>query len=371
MSKKVFRESSWSLMVGAALLACAPSGGEGGLGDERGARDSGPSFGNEPSLDGGEDSPYLGDAACAAVAEEANETPLSLYVMFDKSKSMEQNKWPAAKAGLRAFVEDPDSAGINIGLKFFPERPGPGKAACRSEPYMVPDVDFGLLPAHAGAIMAHVESEYPDGSGTPVYPALGGAVRKSMDLAKNAKDENRAASFAILLITDGAPEAEPRECPGVDPLSFEASAQQARLGLDHGIRTFVVGLPGVDLDFANLVAEAGGTEQAIFVKSNDASQFHKALAEVRGQALPCEYDIPQQVRSGNIGITQVNIVWTPSDGRAPEIIPQTQDCAQGGWHYDNAQKPEKILLCPSTCQIIKDDLSAKIDIELGCATIAR
>lgn len=369
---------NWSLgkaryfIFGAIMAACAPSGGELRSGGGGGNKDAHVPFEDDFELDAGGDSPFLGDSACAAVSEQANETPLSLYVMFDRSNSMAAGKWESATAGLKAFLKDPKSDGITIGLKFFP-RAG-STELCSSAYYMTPDVDFGLLPAHMGPLVDRIDNETPSGFGTPIYPALGGALRRAMALAKEAKDEKRAASFAVLLVTDGAPEPEPRTCSNVDVLQPEASAELARQGADHDppVRTFVVGLPGVNQDFANLVAHAGGTEKALFVNPNDVErQFQKALADVRGKALPCEFAIPEKVLRGDVAISQVNVVWTHGGSNDPETIPQTKDCAEGGWQYDDPTKPSKILLCPSTCAAIKDDLQAKIDIELGCATIVR
>lgn len=358
--------ANWSLgkigfvLFGALIAACAPSGGEGGVGG--GKRDAQVGFEDDFELDSGSDSPFLGDAACAAVTEEANETPLSLYVMLDKSMSME-TRWDRAMSGLKAFLNDSKSGGINIALGFFP-RP-PGAEECNSEYYLAPAVDFGLLPGHASKLVAAIDAERPDGRSTPVFPALGGAIRKAMALAQTAKDEKRAASAAVLLVTDGEPEGQCKD-------DHDAIAAHAKNGLAKDVRTFVVGLPGVNRDFANLIASAGGTEKAIVIESNDVEgQFQKALADVRGQALPCEYALPDQVLRGDIAIGQVNVVWTHGGSKDTETIPKTSDCSQGGWQYDDPAKPSTILLCPSTCAAIKDDLQAKIDIELGCATIVR
>ena len=60
------------------------------------------------------------DAACGAVRVQAQTFPLNLYVMLDKSASMDGPKWNAAKAGLAAFVNDARSSGIRVAINFFP-----------------------------------------------------------------------------------------------------------------------------------------------------------------------------------------------------------------------------------------------------------
>lgn len=360
--------NAWSLgpvLLLALATSCAPAKSEGYTSGKDGGGAL-PGFEDEfqDDFDAGADSPFLGDAACAAVSEQANETPLSLYVMIDKSNSMEP-RWSRAMAGLKAFLNDADSAGVNVALTFFPRPPSQDHAECSSDLYMRPTVDFGMLPGNASALVAAIDAESPNGRSTPILPALGGAIRQSMILSDRAKEEGRPASFAVLLVTDGEPE-------GVCEKDPEKIAVHARNGLAKGIKTFVVGLPPVNAAFAHGVAEAGGTEEAIIIKANDVEgPFQKALAEVRGQALPCEFLLPEKVQDGSISISQVNVVWTPSSTKTPETIPQTGDCSQGGWQYDAPKDPTKIVLCPSTCGALKGDLKAKIDIELGCATVIR
>lgn len=352
-------------LLALALASCAPAKGDAHEAEKDSGKNA-PGFddGFEDDFDAGGDGPFLGDAACAAVSEQANETPLSLYVMLDKSNSMEP-RWDRAMAGLKAFFNDASSSGINVALTFFPRPPNKEQPECSSDLYMTPAVDFGLLPSHAPSLVAAIDGEVPDGRSTPVLPALGGAIRQSMSLADKAKADNIPASFAVLLVTDGEPE-------GACEKDHAKIAAHAKNGLAKGIKTFVVGLPPVNPAFANLVAEAGGTEKAILVQSNDVEgQFQKALAEVRGQALPCEFAIPEKVQDGSVAVTEVNVVLTPSTTKTPETLPQASDCSEGGWQYDTPKEPTKIVLCPSSCDAIKKDLQAKIDIELGCATIIR
>jgi hypothetical protein len=85
-------------------------GGDGGLGTFRG--------------DGSIDPEVL--AACAADSQQAKQLPLDLYLMLDTSGSMidtvsgNTTKWAAVKAALGSFVNDPGSAGIGVGLQYFP-----------------------------------------------------------------------------------------------------------------------------------------------------------------------------------------------------------------------------------------------------------
>ncbi|HMF44376.1 MAG TPA: hypothetical protein VKQ32_27070 [Polyangia bacterium] len=66
------------------------------------------------------------DAACATQSATAHTRPLDLYMMIDSSGSMTEltaagpTKWMAVQTAMNAFFNDPMSAGISVGLQYFP-----------------------------------------------------------------------------------------------------------------------------------------------------------------------------------------------------------------------------------------------------------
>ncbi len=66
------------------------------------------------------------DAACATQTARAQRLPIDLYLMLDSSLSMsrltasKQSKWDAVRGALGTFFADPQSAGVGVGLQFFP-----------------------------------------------------------------------------------------------------------------------------------------------------------------------------------------------------------------------------------------------------------
>lgn len=314
------------------------------------------------SAAGGGDAGPDPDAACGLITEEARSTPLDLYIAFDRSSSMVGNKWDSAKLGLTAFVQDPDSAGIGVALNFFPLENTP--TTCNQLEYQPPKVDFGPLPANAKLIIDAMAAAAPTGFSTPIYPALGGAILA----AKAYADGNSGHAAAVLLVTDGAPQGPAPLCGSVNPEDPQVIADLAAAGVSYGIKTFVVGLPGVNPSIANQIAVGGGTDAAIVVGSFDVqAEFQKALAKVRGEALPCEYQIPEKVEGGDVEPGDVNVLITPKGGNAG-VLPQDVKCNDKGWKYDDPVKPTKIIFCPASCQALKTDFGAKVQILLGCKT---
>lgn len=318
--------------------------------------------GDDTFFDGGPtDSGLDPDSACGAFAEQAKGATLNLYITFDKSQSMSGTKWDSAKAGLNAFVNDPTSAGVFVALNFFP---GKNASTCDQFAYKEPVVPYGELPANAMPLVAAMNAEKPDGFSTPIYPALGGAILKGIEVASNKPGE----TAAVLLVTDGLPVGPAPMCGNADPEDPQAIADLAAKGVTFGVRTFVIGLPGVDPAFANKVAASGGTDQAILVGiGNVQVEFQKALAKVRGDALPCEYDIPTKVSGGEVDPDFVNVELTFADGM-PQVLPQDPACAGEGWKYDDPAAPKKILFCDASCKAVKADYAAKVEILMGCKT---
>jgi hypothetical protein len=79
------------------------------------------------------------DGACAAVSNSAMLVPLDLYVMMDSSLSMNDatsagpSKWSAVTSAMSTFFKDPNSAGLGVGLKFFPDEQSGVPASCSAD----------------------------------------------------------------------------------------------------------------------------------------------------------------------------------------------------------------------------------------------
>ncbi len=116
------------------------SAGEGGAGNGGDARSG--SF-----VAGGDDattfitdtgSPAPSFVGCAVHTDKATPASLDLYFMLDTSASMDdlvaagQSKWASYVSAMNAFVNDPASAGIGVGLQYFPLVASGVPASCTS-----------------------------------------------------------------------------------------------------------------------------------------------------------------------------------------------------------------------------------------------
>jgi hypothetical protein len=62
--------------------------------------------------------------ACAAETVTGELVPLDLYIMLDRSGSMDDaGKWSAVTTAINDFVNAPDTVGMGVGLAYFPVPP--------------------------------------------------------------------------------------------------------------------------------------------------------------------------------------------------------------------------------------------------------
>jgi hypothetical protein len=398
----------------AAFTAVGFAGCEAGSGDEDGGGGSGAGNANGT---GNNQNGSTGDGfangtgtttgvggGCAGINKTAEKVPLDMYIMLDQSGSMSDppsmgggTKWDAVEGAINAFVNQPEAAGIGVGIQYFPlstgancnvlqctsdaqcgpgcgpcDMPIPnfgvctgfgGADSCNVMDYATPDVEIGLLPGNANAIISSMANHGPTG-GTPTSAALEGAISHAQVWAGN----NPGHAVIVVLATDG----DPTSCNS-DLAYINNVAAMGAAGTPP-ILTFVIGVGG-SVGALNGFAAAGGTGSAFMIDQDPNVQqaFLDALNEIQGIALPCSFLIPEP-DMGEINYDQVNVQYTPGGGGTPTTIPKVAseaDCPPSGnaWYYDDNAAPTQIVLCPSTCEAISQDPDGQIEIVLGCDTV--
>lgn len=357
---------------------------------------------------------------CAGDEHVGNLTPVDVVIMLDQSGSMSSpvgnsTIWDLVTGALGDFVADPLSDGMGVGLQYFPLPDGPcdscnscnspnlqltdtgtntcccsyptgqgcavangtacptggvcfngtcysggNSATCSGADYAALEVPVGLLPMNGTNITASLPNHGPRGL-TPTAPALQGAI----DAAAAYAAQKPEHQVAVVLATDGVP----TECDPQDVGQIAAIAAAAA-NATPPVLTFVIGIGNVA--GMDQIAMAGGTDQAYVINAGNAGdQFLEALNEIRGSLLACDFEMPV-AEMGEADPNLVNVELTPAGG-TPQTIPQVSGAdactAAGGWYYDDPLNPSRIILCPATCDQVKNLNDATIKIVLGCKTV--
>jgi hypothetical protein len=333
-----------------------------------------------------------------------------MVVMLDRSGSMnDDGKWAAVTAALQQFAADPASEGIGVSLSYFPNtysdtcvpcdgscgvcfngccalptgdwcwddgdcdgggicvdfmcHAGGGNATCEPADYETPEVPLAQLPGAAGQLNISMANTTPNG-GTPTGPALAGALAYADALAS----EPEANDVVVVLATDGEPtECEPQSIGDIGAIAAAAASAATP------IATYVIGV-GAQLFNLNVIAAAGGTNQAYLVDADATAtqSFLATLNDIRRDAVACQYQIPEV--EGAIAYDLVNVAYQTSGEPLTPIgnVPGADACdAMGGWHYDDANAPTSIVMCPSTCEQLQSSADMHVEIVYGCETIIR
>jgi hypothetical protein len=247
--------------------------------------------------------------------------------------------------------------------------------SCTVQDYATPAVPIAPLPGVAAAVSASLAAHQPQGN-TPTAAALEGAIEE----ARAHAAANPGHTVAAVLATDGIPD----ECTPSDIPSIAGIAAAGVAG-SPSVETFAIGVFTPDAvasgtSALNQIATSGGTSTAFIINStsqNVEQQFSAALTAIRGAALPCEYQLPTPSDGGIPDFNKLNVQYTSGAGAVTTVtyVHTKSNCTgAGGWYYDvdpaEGGAPTTILVCPATCAAVKGDAKGRVDVVLGCRTIA-
>lgn len=225
------------------------------------------------------------DGACVA-------SSIALLVMQDRSGSMvsgsptgSPNSWPDSVAGLNAFVIDPASQGLDIGLGFFPQIGGTAGNCLGCNQLAVPIGPIAQTGPLINSVMS-ASTTTPTNEFTPLQCGLQGMIDACL-----AYIQQHTEGCVAVFVTDGntsdpTPQGATCDTNLADLLKIVSD------GYAKGVKTFALGLVTGALSFVNQVAQAGGTNSA-FDTQGSTQGFVAALDAIRANVtvqttVPCQ-----------------------------------------------------------------------------------
>jgi hypothetical protein len=352
--------------------------------------------------DAGYDATLTADAACASEAIDTIPIPLDMYVVLDRSGSMNLpqampvgsttpgggdcnvgdptiSRWCYSINALDRFFGSSAAVGTGMAFQVFPAdgcttSPSPllygcchSGACCGGAEEAKPAV-IGMLPEVRPELVAALDAATPWADRTPIEAALRGIINYTATAARPGRQ------MIGLLITDGGPEG----CQS----SATALAGLVRAHLNATrVPIYVVGTQGAAYSWLEVVAAAGGAPiherrcaggvrpcHFYDVGSGSPDVFIEVLQQIQRSAIACTFAMPS-ADDGLVDPSEVTLSLTPSGGgtaaRVTHVASQS-DCGSGGFFYDDNTTPRVISLCPTTCDALRAGDGGKVEILLGC-----
>jgi hypothetical protein len=199
--------------------------------------------------------------------------------MLDRSISMTMpptgqtlDSWTSSVNSITAFVNDPLSAGLDVGLAGFPAGANNTFDCATGGDCGMPIVPIAPLPNNAQPIIDALGAQRPMGLAlTPTECALRGMISHCLQFMSNSLTGEKCVA---VLVTDGTP----TQCD-LDNNNLVAIIADGKM---KGVDTYTLGLPGSDINILNGYAMAGGTGMAVDVSAGPQA-FIAALNAIRSK----------------------------------------------------------------------------------------
>jgi hypothetical protein len=392
---------------GASGNASSSSGGTSSSSSSGTASSGGSADASIPDVQFAYDAPMRPDSdACAETTAIATLKPLDMFVMLDRSGSMNypfaenspkgdcnvgqstspQSRWCASINALSAYFKSSAAAGNAAALQFFFDAnltvPASG-SQCNAVLYSsshTPGGTTGFTALPSSAFDGALNALKPDWA-TPME----GAVRGIVGFTGRAANQRAGRTTIGVLITDGDPTNLPGVCDG--SVTNLRDILQAHYNAT-GIRTFVIGMTGATFSNLETIATGGnapmhgdtvgaitdacgngaGPCRHFNVGDGTGNALAEALNQIQGLAIACQYAMPKPA-VGAVNPNDVSVDYLLNGvppAKSLTRVTSPAACVADGWYYDDNASPTTITLCPAQCAAVQNDPGAKISVSLGC-----
>ena len=95
----------------------------------------------------------------------------------------------------------------------------------------------------------------------------------------------------------------------------------------------------------------------------------EALNRIRA-AIPCQLELPRPPDGQELKLDEVNLAYASAECESTPFysVRSADECgSEDGWYYDDPVNPQRIELCPASCQRVSAP-GGNLTYSVGCAT---
>jgi hypothetical protein len=319
------------------------------------------------------------EESCAAISQTADNTraPADIIFAVDNSGSMDE-EIVFVREQLNAFSQQIIDSGVDVRIILItapvvdPSVPVPPPSIFDDDD---DDQDNGIcIAAPLGSGTCPADSSPPRYLHVPVEVKSHDALNLFVETYSQWQPQLRPeATKTFVVVTDDNAEDEPnhtaagftQSVASLDPVQFANWSFS-------GIYCFSECPDAAEIGtvYQDLVAQTGGVGGDLCLQ--DFAPVFDALARsvIGASVLDCEWALPPPPAGEKFDSERVNVEYTAAGATQSVFhVGAAQECgADGGWYYDDNAAPTRLLVCPSTCEAFKADISARLDVLFGCAT---
>lgn len=374
------------------------AGGEGGTADSGGSGNTGGStgvlvggngqgggIGGVPGAGG-----TGGVQACTSLSSEAKAElqPADIIIAVDTSGSMDQ-EIAQVQQNLNNFASIITNSGIDVHVVMIADAsmciPAPlGSGQCNGADEKLPTYRHVVQTVNSTDGLQVILSTYPQWK-----DSLRANASKTLAIVTDDNSSISAADFTAQLLALDPPTFQGFKFDAiaskVDPDSITFTcfncAIQGMLSCNSCAEKCcdkMIGCTPLPADlgqvYIDLVNQTGGIFGDLCIQDFGPVFQDMATGIVTSAQLSCEYDIPPPPDGETLDPGKVNVNYTPSGQAETPIlyVSKPADCGvKGGWYYDDPAAPKKIIMCPTTCDVLKADATGKIEVLFGCETVIK
>ncbi|TDP72145.1 thrombospondin type 3 repeat-containing protein [Bradymonas sediminis] len=276
---------------------------------------------------------------CATQESEFVQVNPNIYIVLDRSGSMNSTRMNAAKSALNTMADELAST-VNFGILAYPG----GNNACSSSGQEL--LDMG---SHTASSVKSSYSSVYGNDGTPTGGALYQIRNNSLyDIPGDSLNDLRPK--VVVLITDGDPNGG--SCGNGSAQGHAVAGAQALY--NDNIPVHVIGYQDGNPTYLNQIAQAGGTNS--FVRAGNATQLVNELRLISENVISCSYTLNETPQDPNKIWVEINGTPVPEGGA-------------NGFDYDAGSN--SLSLFGTACDTLKNTPASAptpLKISLGCAS---